>query len=132
MGAVSKEKLDKQKSVLGRIEDLLKLRTANKTNDKVKLMRMRQRAIGNDKIPPEKRYYLEVVFPIDSRVEPKMMFFDRTWSVGKVLDMVASAGSVENFNNRPNGPYKLYLFSLKTGAILNFSSALCDIETNVL
>jgi hypothetical protein len=27
---------------------------------------------------------------------------------------------------------KLYLFSLKTGAILNFSSALCDIETNVL
>jgi hypothetical protein len=81
-------------------------------------------------------------------------FFDRTWSVGKVLDMVASAGSVENFNNRPNGPYvrtpslghkicfltlanvllsqKLYLFSLKTGAILNFSSALCDIETNVL
>ncbi|ELR17077.1 ZFAND1 protein [Acanthamoeba castellanii str. Neff] len=130
--AVSKEKLDKQRSVLGRIEDLLKLRTTNKTNDKVKLMRMRQRAIGNDKIPPEKRYYLEVVFPIDSRVEPKMMFFDRTWSVGKVLDMVASAGSVENFNNRPNGPYKLYLFSLKTGAILNFSSALCDIETNVL
>jgi hypothetical protein len=43
--AVSKEKLDKQKSVLGRIEDLLKLRTTNKTNDKVKLMRMRQRAI---------------------------------------------------------------------------------------
>jgi hypothetical protein len=82
-----------------------------------------------------------------------------------VLDTVASAGSVENFNNRPNGPYvrvamravsylfwalrklvnitwtmcsshthtqKLYLFSLKTGAILNFSSALCDIESNVL
>lgn len=43
--AVSKEKLDKQRSVLGRIEDLLKLRTTNKTNDKVKLMRMRQRAI---------------------------------------------------------------------------------------
>jgi hypothetical protein len=70
---VSKEKLEKQRSVLGRIEDLLKTRTSSKTNDKVKLMRMRQRALGNEKIAPENRYYLEVVYPIDSRVEPKLM-----------------------------------------------------------
>jgi hypothetical protein len=75
-----------------------------------------------------------------------------------VLDAVAAAGSVDNYNNRPNGPYvscslllvfpllsvvlmvgacahicqKLYLFSLKTGAILPFGSALHEIETNVL
>jgi len=66
---------------------------------------------------------------MDSRVEPKLMvcflfhvechrassingmnrenhqFFDSAWSVGKVLDVVASSGSVENFNNKPNGPY---------------------------
>jgi len=130
--AVSKEKMEKQKGVLDRIEGFLQLRLSNKTSDKVKMMRMRQKAIGNEKIPLEKRYYLEVVFPMDSRVEPKLMFFDSAWSVGKVLDVVASSGSVENFNNKPNGPYKLYLFSLKTGAILPFSSSLSEIEPNVL
>ncbi len=30
-----------------------------------------------------------------------MMFFDKTWTVGKVLDASAAAGSIQNLNNKP-------------------------------
>ncbi len=43
---------------------------------------------GDNRIPQEKRFYLEVVFQIESGVVPKMMFFDSNYSIGKVLDLV--------------------------------------------
>ena len=37
---------------------------------------------------------------MDSKVQPKLMFFNDEWSVGKVLDAVADAGSIDNLNNK--------------------------------
>jgi len=47
---------------------------------------------------------LEVIYPLDSKIEPKMMFFDRENSIGKVLDIAADAGNVKNENNKPDAP----------------------------
>ena len=55
---------------------------------------------GNANIPDEKKFFLEVVFPLDSKVGTKLMFFNSSFSVGKVLDLVADAGGIENKNNQ--------------------------------
>jgi len=90
----------------------------NPTALKVKLMKMKMHAKGDDKIPADKRFYLEVIFPMGSGVEPKMMYFDPRWSVGKVLDLIADAGKIENKNHQLKDEGRLHLFSLKTGTPL--------------
>ena len=39
---------------------------------------------------------------MDSGVQPKLMFFNSGFSIGKVLDLVADAGNIENRNNQAN------------------------------
>lgn len=81
---------------------------------------------GPNNVPLEKRFYLEVVYPIESKVDPKYFFFENTTRLGQVLDKVASAGKIENLNNQANARVgnqkghthlcqKLQLISLKTG-----------------
>jgi len=90
-------------------------------------MKMKMHAKGDDRIPQERRFFLEVVYPIDSGVNPKMMFFDQNYSIGKVLDLVADAGGIENNNNKVNSE-KLHLILLKTGAPLPNDSTLGKTE----
>jgi hypothetical protein len=89
----------------------------NPTALKVAIMKMKMHAAGDDRVPQERRFYAEVVFPIESGVPPKMMFFDTNYSVGKVLDLVADAGKIQNNNNKANAE-KLHLILLKTGTPL--------------
>ena len=49
-------------------------------------MKLKQNAKGDNRIASEKRIYLEVLFPMESKVQPKYMFFNKEWSVGKTLD----------------------------------------------
>lgn len=90
---------------------------------------------------------------MDSKVQPKLMFFNDEWSVGKVLDAVADAGSIDNLNNKMGeevracflplvvmtSPFlflflqqKLYLFSVKTGEPILHSLKLKDVDGNQL
>jgi len=106
----------------------------NPTAKKVALMKMKMNAKGDEKIAPEKRYYLEVVYGSGNGVNatPKLMFFDPNWSVGKVLDSIADAGNVINKNNVSKEEDKLHLISLKTGTPLSFDVKLSQIDPSVL
>ncbi|KAL6070575.1 AN1-type zinc finger protein 1, variant 2 [Balamuthia mandrillaris] len=86
---------------------------------------------GDERIPAENRYYLEVLFPMDSKVQPKMMFFNKNHVVGKVLDIIADAGRIENLNNKM-GAEKLYLISVNTGEPMPNATKLCDLPPDVL
>jgi len=105
----------------------------NPTARKVALMKLKMHAKGDEKVIPEKRYYLEVVYGYGEGVKPtpKMMFFDPNWSVGKVLDYVADAGHIENKNNVSKED-KLHLISLKTGTPLSYDLKLSQIDSSVL
>lgn len=43
---------------------------------------------------------------MDSKVPSKYMFFNEGWSVGKVLDLIAEAGNIENLNNKMGAPVR--------------------------
>jgi len=105
----------------------------NPTALKVRLMKMKMQAKGDAKIPADKRFYLEVVFPLNSGVAPKLMYFDPRWSIGKVLDLVAEAGNIVNKNNviqEKNS--KLHLIALKTGEPLPNEKHLDTLSADVL
>jgi len=102
------------------VKDLKK--TAEKTN----AMKIKSNSKGDTKIPPEKRFYLEVIFPIDSKQPSRYMFFNVTNSIGKVLDIIADTGGIENLNNKA-GAEKLYLFS-KDGEPLDNDATLNDLS----
>jgi predicted nucleic acid binding AN1-type Zn finger protein len=78
------------------------------------LLNMKQRATGSNNIPQERRYYLEVLFPMDSKIQPKMMFFDMNSVLGLILDQIADAGRIKNENNKTDAK-KLQLISVKSG-----------------
>jgi len=103
-------------SVSKRIQETMK-KFAASDNPRAKqaaLMNMKQKATGSPKVAMERRVYLEVIFPMDSKVEPKFFFFDQEARFGVVLDIVAEAGRIKNQNNI-GGAKKLQLISLKTG-----------------
>jgi len=89
------------------------------------MTKMRATAIGDNRIPQEKRFYVEVLYPMDSKVDPKMFYFDQTKRFGQVLDQVASAGKIRNENNVAGKP-KLVLMSLKTGKSIPLNKVLGD------
>jgi hypothetical protein len=109
----------------------LKLKGSSPTAKTVASMSLKMNAKGDAKVPENKRFYLEVVYPMNSNIQPKMMFFNQEWSVGKALDVIADAGGVINTNNKP-GPEKLCLFSLKTGEILPTSVPLSGLAPQVV
>eukprot|EP00727_Mastigamoeba_balamuthi_P003828 m51a1_g13442 hypothetical protein (88) ;mRNA; f:160-659 len=85
-------------------------------------MRAKSKATGDPKIPEERRAVYEVMFPMSSGLEPRYMFFDENWSIGKVLDKVADAGKITNKNYLPDAPAT----TLKPGdaILLEWSNAL--------
>jgi predicted nucleic acid binding AN1-type Zn finger protein len=57
---------------------------------------------GDDKIPQSQRFYLEVRYPKKygaKRYKNQSMFFDRKWTVGRVIDNACKHLKVENRNN---------------------------------
>jgi len=105
-------------------------RATTSTTKTVASVPLKTNAKGDARIPENKRIYLEVVYPMNTSIQPKIMFFNQEWSVGKALDVIADAGGVINPNNKP-GPEKLCLFSLKTGEILPTSVPLSGLSPQV-
>eukprot|EP01126_Amoeba_proteus_P030025 TRINITY_DN2973_c0_g1_i1.p1 TRINITY_DN2973_c0_g1~~TRINITY_DN2973_c0_g1_i1.p1 ORF type:complete len:168 (-),score=33.25 TRINITY_DN2973_c0_g1_i1:206-709(-) len=95
------------------------------TSQKLSSMKMKQQAQGPQDVPLERRFYLEVMYPMETSTPPKYFFFENTSRLGVVLDKVAAAGRVENKNNQA-GSRKLQLISLKTGQPLPLNRQLKD------
>jgi len=94
------------------------------------LMNMKQRATGPKNVPVDRRYYCEVIFPMDSKVPPKMMYFDSNSVMGLVLDQIADAGRIKNQNNL-TGVKKLQLISVTTGKPFVMNQQLKNCESLV-
>ncbi len=53
---------------------------------------LRHKAVGDEKLPSERRVYAEIHFPYAAKLEPKHMFFNNAWStVGRHYDADAAA-----------------------------------------
>lgn len=87
--------------------------------------KLKQTARGEGSIPPEKRIYLHVEASADTtkaKHPTGKFFYNKEWSVGRVLDAAAKALQVENVNNRGGGEEeKLRVFHVEAGRLLEFS-----------
>jgi len=110
-----------------RIDSLIATQSkTNPTARKVQLMKMKMKAAGSSNIPAEKRFYLEIIFPFNSKMQPKLLYFNPDWAVGKALDIAAESGNIINKNNQKDSD-KLQLISLKNGHSIPNSLCLKDL-----
>ncbi|CAG8633880.1 27570_t:CDS:2 [Dentiscutata erythropus] len=71
-----------------------------KGNKMIEVMKLKSKAQGDSSIPMDSRLFLNVEFLNNSNVVNKPMFFNKNWTIGKVLDKVAIEGKIRNVNNR--------------------------------
>jgi hypothetical protein len=76
-----------------------KLRSSGSKSKSSLTTKNKATAIGNKKLAEQDRIYLEVLYPVDSGIEPKWMFFDSKHPAGRALDSVAEEGKINNLNN---------------------------------
>lgn len=87
---------------------------------KVRLMKIKNKALGDNKIPSDNRLYFSVLPPwIDenSDYKPVPLFTSNQWSVGRTIDLFSKKLKVVNKNNEVNEP-KLRLFKMVDGLLL--------------
>lgn len=89
---------------------------------------LKKTAKGDDKVPVEKRVYIHVEASADTisaKVPKGAFFYNKEWSVGRVLDIAAKSLQVQNLNNRGGGEEeKLRVFHVEGGRLLEFSEKL--------
>jgi predicted nucleic acid binding AN1-type Zn finger protein len=87
-------------------------------------------AKGDAKIPPEKRVYLYVEASADTttaKYPTGKFFYNKEWTIGRVLDIAAKDLQVQNVNNRvPGEDEKLRVFHVEGGKLLEFSEKVGD------
>ena len=86
---------------------------------------LKKNAKGDTKIPVEKRVYLHVEAEsttTSSKIPSGAFFYNKEWSVGRMLDEAAKSLQVENVNNRGGGEEtRLRVFHVEGGRLLDFS-----------
>ncbi|KAK3209352.1 hypothetical protein GRF29_69g1571491 [Pseudopithomyces chartarum] len=86
---------------------------------------LKRSAKGDASIPQDKRVYLHVEASADTtkaKFPTGKFYYNKDWTVGRVLDMAAKALQVQNVNNRGGGEEeKLRVFHVEGGRLLKFS-----------
>lgn len=97
----------------------------------VALNTLKRTAKGDQKVPVEKRLYLHVEAEANTTTSklPKGAFwYNKEWSVGRVLDAAAKNLQVENVNNRGGGEQEmLRVFHVEQGRLLDFNEKAQDV-----
>ncbi|KAI9821229.1 MAG: hypothetical protein M1827_003963 [Pycnora praestabilis] len=100
----------------------------------VALNQLKKTAKGDEKIPVEKRVYLHVEAEAQTTTSkfPKGEFYyNKEWSIGRVLDAAAKDLQVQNINNRGGGEKeKLRVFHVEGGRLLEFSEKTGEATVN--
>lgn len=95
------------------------------TKEREELNALKKAAKGDDKVPMDKRVYLKVEASADTtkaKYPTGNFYYNKDWTVGRVLDMAAKALQVQNVNNRGGGEEeKLRVFHVEGGRLLKFS-----------
>ncbi|MCJ1409655.1 hypothetical protein MMC19_003737 [Ptychographa xylographoides] len=90
----------------------------------VALNNIRKTAKGDAKIPVDKRVYLHVeaeASTTTSKLPSGDFFYNKEWSVGRMLDEAAKGLQVQNVNNRGGGEEeKLRVYHVEGGRLLEF------------
>jgi hypothetical protein len=91
---------------------------------------LKKTAKGDASIPQDKRVYLHVEASADttrSKYPTGKFYYNKDWTVGRVLDMAAKSLQVQNVNNRGGGEEeKLRVFHVEGGKLLKFSDKIGD------
>lgn len=94
-------------------------------NAQAELNALKRAAKGEASVPPDKRVYLHVEASADTtkaKFPTGKFFYNKDWTVGRVLDMAAKSLQVQNVNNRGGGEEeKLRVFHVEGGRLLKFS-----------
>lgn len=88
---------------------------------KIRLMKIKGKAIGDGKIPTNNRLYFSVHPPSineSSDLKPVPLYTCKEWSVGRTIDLFSKKLKVSNKNNEANEP-KLRLFKLSDGSLIS-------------
>ena len=92
---------------------------------------LKKNAKGDAKVPVEKRVYLYVEAEkntTSSKLPKGEYWFNKEWSVGRMLDAAAKNLQVENVNNRGGGEEeRLRIFHVEAGRLLEFSEKAGDV-----
>ena len=97
----------------------------------VALNQLKRTAKGDEKVPLEKRLYLHVEAEANTTTSklPKGAFwYNKIWSVGRLLDDAARGLQVQNVNNRGGGEEeRLRVFHVEGGRLLDFGEKAEDV-----
>lgn len=100
----------------------------------VELNALKRAAKGEASVPNEKRIYLHVEASADTtkaKFPTGKFFYNKEWTVGRVLDLAAKALQVQNVNNRGGGEEeKLRVFHVEGGRLLKFSEKIGEATAN--
>ena len=92
---------------------------------------LKKTAKGDAKIPMEKRVYVNVEASADTTIAKHpsgRFFYEKGWSVGRVLDVAAKALQVQNVNNLVEGEEeRLRVFHVEHGRLLEFGEKIGDV-----
>ncbi|KAI4278927.1 MAG: hypothetical protein L6R38_005142 [Xanthoria sp. 2 TBL-2021] len=131
---------DKARSALGRLKlwgkekqaaVLPKPKPSTAASRAVALNQLKRTAKGDEKVPLEKRIYLHVEAEANTTTSklPKGAFwYNKAWSVGRLLDDAARGLQVQNVNNRGGGEEeRLRVFHVEGGRLLDFGEKAEDV-----
>ena len=95
---------------------------------------LKKSAKGDEKVPVEKRIYLHVeaeALTTNSKLPRGDFWYNKEWSVGRMLDAAAKGLQVQNLNNRGGGEEeKLRIFHVEGGRLLEFGEKAADVLVN--
>lgn len=135
--------MEKAKAALGRLKlwgkekqaaVLPKPKPSTAASRMVALNNLKKTAKGDEKIPADKRVYLYVEAEANTTTAklPKGQFwYNKEWSVGRMLDAAAKNLQVQNVNNKGGGEEeKLRVFHIEAGRLLEFGEKVADVLAN--
>ena len=122
---IVKQNQEKQTNILDVTAPKSKNIKAQKTAAKVQLMKLKSTAVGQKNVSLNDRIYFKIYYPLSKAAtlkgseKCKGVYVSKSWSFGKVLDIISDLCGVENKNNVGcENNKKLRLFKHSSGEIV--------------
>ncbi|KAL8841483.1 MAG: hypothetical protein Q9170_000946 [Blastenia crenularia] len=139
-GSVALRQTDKARAALGRLKlwgkekqaaVMPKPKPSTAASRVIALNQLKRTAKGDEKIPIDKRIYLHVEAEANtttSKLPRGAFWYNKAWTVGRLLDDAARGLQVQNVNNRGGGEEeRLRVFHVEGGRLLGFGEKTEDV-----
>ncbi|ORX76022.1 hypothetical protein BCR32DRAFT_249084 [Anaeromyces robustus] len=94
---------------------------------------MKAKAKGDAGVPMKCRKYFRIYYPLNSKNESENLplYFNESWTIGRILDKAADLGKITNKNNNNISEEKLNLYgTTNNGNKLQMSESLINLINN--